>query len=59
MPGPDLVCARCSGLVRDGGCSTCRVTRQRDTGPSWFTAEVLVLLLALVVALGLAAHVLR
>ena len=59
MTGPDLVCARCSGLVRDGGCSTCRVTRHRDTGPTWFTVEMLVLLLALIVALALAAHVLR
>lgn len=26
--GEDLVCARCSGLVMEGRCSTCRASRE-------------------------------
>ena len=50
----DLVCAACSGRVRDGGCPTCRVSRgsvPADRLPAetlLALAALLILLLALV-----------
>lgn len=52
----DLVCAACSGRVVDGGCPTCRSSREllrRDPLPA---GPVLLLALLLLVVLVLLQH---
>ena len=48
----DLLCAACSGRVVDGGCPTCRASRE-DLPSNRLPAEAF-LLLALLIALVLA-----
>jgi len=49
MTYDDLLCAACSGRVVDGGCSTCRVSRESLPAPQ-MPAQAFLL-----VALGLLA----
>ncbi|GAC1610562.1 MAG: hypothetical protein NVS3B26_17990 [Mycobacteriales bacterium] len=53
----DLLCAACSGRVVDGGCPTCRLTRQQLPAAERLPAEALLTLAALLaVFLVLASH---
>lgn len=47
----DLLCAACSGRVLDGGCPTCRVTRQQLPAAPRLPAEALLALAALLAVL--------
>jgi len=54
MTYDDLLCAACSGRVVDGGCSTCRVSRNRLPSMAQLPAQALfalALLLAVLVVL--------
>ena len=60
MAYDDLLCAACSGRVVDGGCPTCRVTRQSLPRAPKLPAEALLALAALLsVLLVLADHLPR
>ena len=55
MRGEDLACANCGGIVADGGCSVCRVTREHLSQEPRFTVSLptlafVLVLLALVLA---------
>jgi hypothetical protein len=53
----DLLCAACSGRVVDGGCPTCRLTRQSlPTAPRLPAQALLALAALLTVLLVLAEH---
>jgi hypothetical protein len=53
----DLLCAACSGRVVDGGCPTCRITRQSlPAGPALPAGALLAVALLLGVLLLLADH---
>jgi hypothetical protein len=54
--GYDLVCAICSGLVEQGNCATCRVSRERLRAQRTLPAG---LLLAASAVVGVLALVLR
>ena len=57
MAYDDLLCAACSGRVVDGGCPTCRVTRQSLPTAPRLPAEALLAVAALLtVLLVLAGH---
>jgi len=57
MAYDDLLCAVCSGRVVDGGCPTCRVTRQSLPTAPRLPAEALLAVAALLtVLLVLAGH---
>lgn len=47
----DLLCAACSGRVVDGGCPTCRATRQRLPATPALPAAAMLALAALLMAL--------
>ncbi len=47
----DLVCAVCSGRVRDGGCPTCRISRS-SLPAERLPAEAFLLLAALIALLA-------
>ena len=51
----DLVCAACSGRVVDGGCPTCRASRQ-SLPASRLPAEALLALAALLMVVLLILH---
>lgn len=54
MTYDDLLCAACAGRVVDGGCSTCRVSRNRLPAVSQLPTQALLalaLLLAVLVVL--------
>jgi len=51
----DLVCAACSGRVLDGGCPTCRASRQ-SLPASRLPAEALLALAALLMVVLLILH---
>ena len=51
MAYDDLLCAACSGRVVDGGCSTCRLTRQHLRSSARLPAEALLGLAALLTLL--------
>ncbi|MCA1710361.1 MAG: hypothetical protein LC789_01460 [Actinobacteria bacterium] len=53
----DLVCAACSGRVRDGGCPTCRLSRNALPAER-LPAEAFLLLAALLAVLAVLTHVL-
>ena len=55
MAYDDLVCAACSGRVVDGGCPTCRTSREGLRDPR-LPAEALLLLAALLAVLLLVLH---
>jgi hypothetical protein len=55
MAYDDLLCAACSGRVLDGGCPTCRVTRQGLPSAPRLPAEALLALAALLTVLLLLA----
>jgi hypothetical protein len=52
----DLLCAACSGRVVDGGCPTCRVTREHLPRATRLPAEALLALAAIVAVLLLLLH---
>ena len=54
MTYDDLLCAACSGRVVDGGCSTCRVSRNRLPAMAQLPAQAL---FALALLLGVAAMI--
>jgi hypothetical protein len=57
MAYDDLLCAACSGRVVDGGCPTCRVTREQLPASPRLPAEALLALAALLtLLLVLAEH---
>jgi hypothetical protein len=57
MAYDDLLCAACSGRVIDGGCPTCRVTRQSlPNAPHLPAGAVLALAAVLALLLVLAAR---
>ena len=56
MAYDDLLCAACSGRVVDGGCPTCRVTRQDLPRPQLPASALLVLAAVMTVLLLLSAH---
>ncbi|MCU1590668.1 MAG: hypothetical protein JWP11_1924 [Frankiales bacterium] len=51
MAYDDLLCAACSGRVVDGGCPTCRVTRQGLPAAPHLPAGALLALAALLTLL--------
>jgi hypothetical protein len=54
---PDhLVCASCAHPVSEGRCATCRAVRLQQGRRGPLTPELLVVLIALVVALFVVAH---
>ena len=57
MAYDDLLCASCSGRVVDGGCPTCRITRQGLPNAPHLPAGALLALAAVVTfLLLLSAH---
>lgn len=52
----ELVCAACAGRVVDGGCPTCRLSRQDLAAPSLPAEAFLLLGLLLIVLLVLTAQ---
>jgi hypothetical protein len=55
MSYDDLLCAACSGRVVDGGCPTCRLTRQQLPASPRLPAEALLALAALLTVLLIVA----
>ena len=53
MSYDDLLCAACSGRVLDGGCPTCRVSREQLPGRAPLPAQAL-LIAALLMLIALA-----
>lgn len=56
MNSDHLVCASCAHPVSEGRCPTCRALRLQQGRPGPLTPELLVMLIALVVALFVVAH---
>jgi hypothetical protein len=58
MRSDDLACANCGGIVADGGCAVCRITRDRLARQRYsISGPVLAFVLALLaLALAYVAH---
>ena len=54
MRSDHLACARCGGIVADGNCSVCRVTRAELARQHFTVPPALIALVAVLLALMLA-----
>ena len=53
MRSDDLACANCGGIVANGGCPTCRITRDQLDRQGFSIPPALLALIAALVALML------